>query len=134
MCPALLAVCAVPAHAASGLLRQEAHRTGAPAERRPARWRRRRLPRLRPGGVPSSRVRVSSSRRTRASLPRLAGPPDHFTELPATAQAVPLSVYEVGEAVSPVWEAWKPMSTDAPGAMVALWETFLAVTRPDAGE
>lgn len=51
-----------------------------------------------------------------------------------TAQVVPLSVYEFGEAVSPVWAAWKPMSTDAPGAMVALWETFLAVTRPDAGE
>jgi hypothetical protein len=26
------------------------------------------------------------------------------------------------------------MATDAPGAMVALWEAFLAVTRPEAGE
>jgi hypothetical protein len=33
-----------------------------------------------------------------------------------------------------VWAAWKPMATDAPGAMVALWEAFLAVTRPEAGE
>ena len=50
-----------------------------------------------------------------------------------TAQVVPLRVKEAGGAVSPVWTAWKPMPTDAPGAMVALWDTFLAVTRPEAG-
>jgi endoglucanase len=33
-----------------------------------------------------------------------------------TAQVVPLRVRERGVAASPVWAAWNPMSTDAPGA------------------
>lgn len=38
----------------------------------------------------------------------------------ATAQAAPLRVNEAGFAVLPVWVAWKPMSTEAFGAMAPL--------------
>ncbi len=38
----------------------------------------------------------------------------------ATEQAVPLRVNEAGLPVLPVWVAWKPMPTDAFGAMAAL--------------
>lgn len=49
-------------------------------------------------------------------------------------QVVPLRANEVGVAALPVWLAWKPMLTDALGAISALWETFLAVTCPEVGE
>jgi len=51
----------------------------------------------------------------------------------ATVQLEPLRLNEVGAAALPVWVAWKPMLTDALGAIDPLYETFLAVTCPDAG-
>src|SRR5690606_16380267 len=46
-----------------------------------------------------------------------------FARGQATVQGTPLSVKAVGLAVLPVWVAWKPMFTVAPGAIVALWLT-----------
>ena len=51
----------------------------------------------------------------------------------SVVQAEPLRAYPVGAAPFPVWVAWNPKLTDAPGASVALWPTFVAVTRPEAG-
>jgi len=51
----------------------------------------------------------------------------------AEVQAVPLRLKADGLAVLPVWVAWKPMLTDAPAAMTALYGMFLAVTWPEAG-
>ena len=48
--------------------------------------------------------------------------------------AAPVSVNAAGLAVLPVWVAWKPMLTDAPGAIVPLYDTLRAVTAPEAGE
>jgi hypothetical protein len=50
------------------------------------------------------------------------------------AQAMPLREKEAGSAVLPVWVAWKPMSTEAFGAIAALWVTARAVTCPEDGE
>ncbi|GAB3838964.1 hypothetical protein GCM10029963_05640 [Micromonospora andamanensis] len=51
----------------------------------------------------------------------------------ATVQAAPLRVNEPGLAVLPVWVAWKPIVSDPLGGMLALYETFLAVTCPEVG-
>jgi hypothetical protein len=51
----------------------------------------------------------------------------------AVVQAAPLRANELGLAVLPVCVAWKPMLTEAPGAMTVLYETFLAVTAPEVG-
>jgi len=47
-----------------------------------------------------------------------------------TEQLAPLSAKAVGAAVLPVWVAWKPIPTDALGAMLPLYDMLLAVTCP----
>ena len=54
-----------------------------------------------------------ATRETRSN--RFVTDPRHAVE-----QAAPLRVNVLGAAVLPVWVAWNPMVTAAPGAMVAL--------------
>ena len=50
------------------------------------------------------------------------------------AQAVPLSVKEVGLPLLPVCVAWNPKLAEAFGAIVPLYDTLRAVTAPLTGE
>ena len=51
----------------------------------------------------------------------------------ATVQLEPLRLKEVAAAALPVWVAWKPMLTDALGAIAPLYAAFRAVTCPELG-
>ncbi|SCL44099.1 hypothetical protein GA0070606_0137 [Micromonospora citrea] len=76
---------------------------------------------------------VAPSGRVAAGVP-LRSPPAAARAGQVTAQVEPFSANEVGPPVSPAWVAWKPMFTDAFGAMVALYATLRAVTAPPVGE
>jgi hypothetical protein len=60
-----------------------------------------------------------------ARIPALGTPVDQ-----TVVQAAPLRVKAVAAAESPVWLAWKPMFTDAPGSKTALKDALMAGPAP----